>query len=249
MSDDLLDILGGTPPKKPDASKLAEHLRTVRTVGTKKVFDEPERISDEPLPHEAEFLRPVGITFLAKLVRKQPYQIEKRLAKCPIIGWHKPGGKGVKDAPLYDFMTAISYLVTPRGNIEDWFAQQNTASLPPYVNKMFWDSAHQRNRVMRSSGQLWHDDEVRLVLSRVDMLIRQEVKMWIEDLPEKELLNTEQYGALVDATNRLVEQVKKTLVEMPKETATFSMAVTIKDELEAAGGMNDEETYQTSDDQ
>lgn len=240
MSDPLDDLLGDpTPPApqpKPDPlAALTERVRRTRFMKG-KTFDEPDRIDAEELPHEAEFLRPVGISFLAKVMRKQPYQIVKRLAKCPVIGMHKPQG-GEKEQPLYDFMTAMSFLVPPRGNIEDWFAQQNAASLPPYVNKMFWDSAHQRNRVMRSSGQLWHDEDVLIVLGRVAMTIRQEVKMWIEELPEKDLLSDKQYNALVDATNRLLDQVREQLIDSPKQFTTLSMAHSIKGELDAAGGM------------
>lgn len=190
---------------------------------------------NQPLPHYTEFRRPVGVTFIASVVGKQPKQIQKRLEKCPVAEMSKHGGK---PQPLYDFMTAMSYLVPPRGSIEDWFAQQNAASLPPYVNKMWWDSAHQRNRVMLASGDLWHTEDVMLVFGRVAMLIRQDVKMWVEDLPEKELLSTKQYGALVDATNRLIDDIRKTLIEQPRET--LSMTSHIKSELDASGKMIDD---------
>lgn len=225
MTDDLSDLLGPSTPK-----------RTRKTIGrdTKKVFDEPDLILDEPMPHEREFLRPVGATFLARILGKQTYQITKRLARCPTVGHHMVSGQ---EQPLYDFATAMSYLVPPKGNIEEWFAQQNAASLPPFVNKMWWDSAAQRARVMLTQGQLWHDEDVRLVLGRVSMQIRQEIKMWIEDLPEKDMLTDRQYNALVDATHRLVDQVREALVNGPREVVTKSMAHTIKDELDEASGV------------
>lgn len=236
MNDDFLSLFPSEPKPDPESRLRTVLAKTKPRKGT--TYDEPERVSDEPLPHETEFLRPVGIGFLAKIVGKQPYQIAKRLGKCPVIGWQKAGGK---DTPLYDFMTAVSYLIPPRGNIEEWFGQQNAASLPPYVNKMWWDSAHQRNRVMQQSGQLWHDDEARVVFGRAAIEIRQATKMWIEDLPEKDLLTDLQYNNLVDATNRLVDSVREILVDAPREHATYSMAATIKDELEAAGGNTSED--------
>jgi len=189
------------------------------------------------LPHYTEFRRPVGVTFLANILGKQPKQIQKRLEKCPVEKLTSHGGK---QQPLYDFITALSFLIPPQGNIEDWFAQQNAASLPPYVNKMWWDSAHQRNRVMRSSNQLWHDEDVMMVFGRVLMLIREESKSWVDDLPEKDLLTNEQYNAIIDATNRLNEQIRKALVEMPQQFKTQSMAHTIHMELNAAGTLPDE---------
>ena len=220
MSVDLSDLMDEKPVRRAGRPTREEAERKLRASLT------PD------LPHYTSFRKPVGITFLANVVGKQPKQIQKRLEKCPVAEWT---AQGSKSAPLYDFMTAMSYLVPPRGNIEDWFAQQNAASLPPYVNKMFWDSANQRNRVMMASGDLWHSEDVTLVFGRVAMLIRQEVKMWIEDLPEKDLLSDKQYNALVDATNRLVDEVRKTLVEMPRET--LSMTAHIKSELDASGKM------------
>lgn len=222
MSVDLSDLVGdpiptgrrrGRPTKAEAEARLAQAVKS-------------------DLPHYTEFRKPVGITFLASILGKQPRQIQKRLEKCPVAEWVKHGGK---DTPMYHFMEAMEFLVTPRGNIEDWFAQQNAASLPPYVNKMFWDSAHQRNRVMQASGDLWHTEDVTLVLGRVAMHIRQEVKMWIEDLPEKELLSNKQYSALVDATNRLIADIRKTLINIPRET--LSMTAHIKSELDSSGKM------------
>jgi hypothetical protein len=147
---------------------------------------------------------------------------------------------------MYDFLTAMSYLIAPKGNIEDWFSQQNAASLPPYVNKMFWDSAHQRNRVMLASNDLWHTEDVLLVLGRVAMTVRQEAKLWIEDLPEKDQLSELQYNALIDATNRLVDTIRQTLVEMPR--STLSMTAHIKSELESSGKMIADEDRAVDDD-
>ena len=231
MPDDLDSLLGITSSKPDPRLSLRRPPKGV-------TYNEPQKVDNTPLPHITDFQKPVGVTFLATIFEKQPQQIKKRLAKCPIVGWHKAAGV---DHPLYDFKTAVAYLVPPKGNIEDWFGQQNAASLPPFVNKMWWDSAHQRHRVMIAANDLWHTDDVMLVLGRISMMIRQEAKMWIEDLPEKELLNDKQYGALVDATNRLVDDIRKALVDMPRETA--SMSATIKTELDEAksGAPGDDE--------
>ena len=230
---DLSDLLDDDEPKRrrgrPTREEAAARLQSTMS---------------KPLPHHTEFRRPVGVTFIANVVGKQPKQIQKRLEKCPVAEWTSHGSK---QQPMYDFMTAMSYLVPPKGNIEDWFAQQNAASLPPYVNKMWWDSAHQRNRVMLAAADLWHTEDVMLVLGRVAMTIRQEVKMWVEDLPEKDLLNDKQYNALVDSTNRLVDTLRKSLIEQPR--STLSMTAHIKSELDASGKIPDDEDRPTEDDE
>lgn len=194
-----------------------------------------------PLPHYSHFMQPVGVTFLANIMSKQPKQIQKRLEKCPVMRWDGP------TKPQYDFMTAMSYLVPPRGNIEDWFGQQNAASLPPYVNKMWWDSANQRNRVMLSSNDLWHTDDVMVVFGRARTLIHEHTKMWVENLPEKDILTTEQYGALVDATNKLVDELREILVNQPRQT--LSMTDHIRSELDASGTTPQGDIPEESDDE
>ena len=39
--------------------------------------------------HTGMFRRPVGITFLAQVIGKQPYQIRGRLGRCPVKEWVK----------------------------------------------------------------------------------------------------------------------------------------------------------------
>jgi hypothetical protein len=188
------------------------------------------------MPHFSVFRQPVGITFLAQVMEKQPRQISNRLSKCPVEAWHKHQGK---DHPLYDFKTAMAYLVAPRANIEDWYSQQNMASLPPWLNKMFWDSAHQRNRVMLMSNDLWHTEDVQVVFGRVAMLIRQEVKNSIENLPDKASLTDEQYGTLTDWGNAMIEKIREVMVSLPREFTPMSDQ--IKDELETSGTMISED--------
>ncbi|UUV43200.1 terminase small subunit [Rhodobacter phage RcCWillis] len=243
MTTDLSDLFSDPQPEKPvlnkDGSPRKKMGRPTREEALAKA-----QAQEEPIPHYSVFRQPVGITFLAKIVGKQPRQIEKRLEKCPVATWMSHKGNQV---PMYDFLTAMAYLIPPRGNIEDWFAQQNAASLPPYVNKMWWDSAHQRNRVMLSSNDLWHTDDVMVVFGRVAMTIRQEVKMWVEDLPEKELLTDAQYTALVDAGNRLVDEIREQLTKLPSET--FSMSAHINQELESSGRQIDDADRADEDDE
>lgn len=229
MSDpDLLIDDVPQPRRRPGRPTKEEAARRLR-----------EKMAD-PLPHYSEFRKPVGVTFLANIVGKQPKQIQKRLEKCPVVKWEN------NRSPLYDFMTAMSYLIPPRGNIEEWFGQQNTASLPAYINKMFWDSAAQRNRVMLQSNDLWHTEDVMVVFGRVATAIRTETNMWIEDLPEKELLTDKQYNALVDAKNRLIEQIRTILISQPRET--LSMTAHIRSEIDASGSTPQDEIFNDYDD-
>ena len=184
-----------------------------------------------PLPHKAEFWKPVGVSFLAEILHKQPKQIEKRLAKCPVVFYEMVSGK---EQPRYDFLTAMSFLIPPRGDIEDYLTQNNQASLPPSVSKWYWEMVNARIRALIGAGKLWHDDDVLITLARVANVIRESMKRWVEDLPGRETLDNEQYQFLVTQTRSLQEEIKERLEDMPRQYQTLSMAHTVASEIEAA---------------
>ena len=209
---DLEDLLGADEPPKPNIP-----------------------LRQKPLPSATLFRAPVTVQFLAEVMGKQARQIHGRLAKCPHAGTRMYAGK---EQPLYDFMTAMQYLVPPKGDIDAWFAQQNQASLPPQVSKAYWDAMAQRNRTMIQAREVWNTDEVLVVLGRTAMMIKEEVKSWIEELPEKDILTNEQYHSLVDSTNRLMMMIRERLVDMPSTGLTeASMAHYINDELETGASL------------
>ena len=226
MSDEWDDLLG-TPKIRVPNYKTGELLP--------EALDE-KTMHPDPLPIASDFLRPVGISFIAEVMGKQSPQIRKRLAKCPIVGYHT---RANKQHPLYDFVTSMEHLLEPKGSIEQWFASKNAATLPPYISKIFWDSAHQRNRVMRSSGDLWHTEDVIVTLGRVALMIKEETKLWVEDLPNRDQLTDEQYTSLTDKVNDLQASIRERLIELPKEHQTHSMGQTIADELQDAGRLPD----------
>lgn len=219
MSGDLSDLLStptparrgpGRPTREEAAAKLAA------SVG-------------KDLPHFTEFRKPQGVSFFANILGVYPKQIQRRLEKCPVADWKIHGGK---QQPLYDFLTAMSYLVPPQGNIEDWLAQQNQASLPPIVSKAYWEMTNARIRALTAAGQLWHDEDVLMTFARVSLLIRQESKMWIEDMPGRQNLTDEQYNFLVDRVNDMNAQIREKLETFPREFQTNAHSREIEKELE-----------------
>jgi hypothetical protein len=235
MSDEFEDLLGGEPA---DESEPALRTRSNRGKDKRKLDPstfEGRTLTDD-MPMTSDLLRPVGISLLAEIMGKQPVQIRKRLSRCPVVGTHKHAGR---DQPLYDFVTAMAYLIEPKGNIEEWFANKNAATLPPYVNKMFWDSAHQRNRVMLSSNDLWHSDDVLALLGRIGLTIKEETLLWLENMPGRDELSDKQFKHLSDEVSRLQHTIRERMMELPTLSETTAMAETIRDELSEAGVMPD----------
>lgn len=220
--DDLSDLLGDEPEHEP--ASRPKRGRPTREEAAAKL----EKAIGNPLPHYTEFRRPQGVTFFANILGAYPKQIQKRLERCPVDSWQSHGGK---PQPMYDFLTGMSYLIAPQGSIEDWLAQQNQASLPPIVSKAYWEMTNARIRALMAAGQLWHDEDVLMTFARVSMLIRQESKMWIEDMPGRQQLTDEQYRFLVDRVNDMNTQIKTKLEDLPREFQTNAHSREIEKEL------------------
>lgn len=225
MSDgDLSDLLGDDPPSSEPPPPRPKRGRPTKEEAARRL----QESADKSLPHYTEFRRPVGVTFFADILGVQPKQIQKRLERCPVDSWKTHGGK---PHPMYDFLTGMSYLIPPQGNIEDWLSQQNQASLPPIVSKAYWEMTNARIRALTAAGQLWHDEDVLMTFGRVSMLIRQESKMWIEDMPGRDRLSDEQYNFLVDRVADMNKQIKKKLEDLPREHQTNAHSREIAAEL------------------
>jgi hypothetical protein len=231
MSDDLTDLLGDDEPQR------RRRGRPTREEAAAKL----QEVMSEALPHYSEFRRPVGVTFLANVMGVQPKQIQKRLEKCPVDDWTR---RGQTQQPLYDFVTAMSYLITPQGSIEDWLAQQNQASLPPAVSKMYWDAVNGRIRAMRSAGELWHQEDVLVAFGRVSMLIRQGSKMWLDDMPGRHMLTDEQYSFLIDSVGQMCGQIKEMLEDYPKQFQTTAHSRDIESEISTAKKQGPSESHE-----
>ncbi|RWX70038.1 hypothetical protein EN780_04440 [Mesorhizobium sp. M4B.F.Ca.ET.089.01.1.1] len=206
---DFSDLLGDEPAVAPESPR-PKRGRPTKEEAERRL----QAAAEQSLPHYTAFRRPVGVTFFANILAVQPKQIQKRLEKCPIDSWQTHGGK---PQPMYDFLTGMGYLIPPQGSIEDWLAQQNQASLPPIVSKAYWEMTNARIRALTAAGQLWHDEDVLMTFGRVAMLIRQESKLWIENLPGRDRLSDEQYKHLLGAVSELNVQIKEALTTKARE--------------------------------
>lgn len=151
------------------------------------------------------------------MLHKQPRHLVKQLAKCPIVTYQQ-NANGTR-VPLYDFQEAMSYCVEPKIDILQWLKSQNAMTLPPHINKAFWDAMRSRQMVGRAK-HLWKDEEVLDVLGRVALTIRETAMLWVENLPGKERLTQDQFDFLRAEVLSLLTDIHRRLVDMPKERRT-----------------------------
>lgn len=259
MSDDLDDLLSPQPaPKKPKrgpnappapgkrrrgrptkAEAAAYAAQKAKELAEREPDDAVAGLGQNALPDAATFHRPVTRTFLATILGKQPRHLVKQLANCPVIDWTENGGARI---PLYDFKTAIRYCVDPpAGLIAQWIKSQSSTTLPPLINKAFWEAEAVKQRVEKQAGDLWVTEDVLEVLGRTALTIKESVNLWIENLPGKASITTEQYNALRREAAGLLDDIHQRLVAMPAAQRTRSLVARVEDLASEASGATEDE--------
>lgn len=192
-----------------------------------------ERLEDGQMPDVSRIMRGVRITYLATLKGTEPRRIEKLLTNCPVMRWETHKGKEV---PVYDFWTACSYLLTPKIDMRDWMKSQSSLTLPPMINKAFWEAERTRMRVMAEAGEYWHTGDVQAMLGRLAMLIKDVSLLWVEDLPDKANLSTENHHAMRRAVDNLLSEIRKEMMDLAEEGRTQPVRAAIESELGLSEG-------------
>lgn len=236
MDDDLMSAFDEPERRGPNAPPAPGKRRRGRPTKAEAAAHAAEKAAElaekEPdpfvdglaageLPDATAFHRPVTRTFLATILGIEPRRLVKRLAKCPVVEWQTYKGDRI---PLYDFKVAIAYCVEPKIDLAKWLETQNPMTLPISVNKAAWEGLRARQLVMRDAGQLWHTNDVLAVLGETALVIKDTARLWLEGLPGREKLTTEQHEHLRSEVSGLLDEVHARLVEAPSKKATGSLA-------------------------
>jgi hypothetical protein len=227
------------PPKKRGRPSNAELAVRADAAAAKAMLGDAdgEELPDGALPNMARLLRGCRITYLAQLFGTEPRRIGRKLANCPVLRWERHKGEEVA---VYDFRTACSYLLEPKIDMETWIKSQTSLSLPPAINKAFWEAMRTKMRVMAEAGQYWHDEEVLTVFGKVAMLIKETTLLWIEDLPDKSNLSSENYHALRRMVDELLKAIQADLQNLPLRSKTHPIVRSIEQDMAGSDGLDDD---------
>lgn len=241
MTDDLDDLIGSpasVPPKRRGRPPGVKNKPKPKPLPPPPVVDGADddaywnALPPDAVPDATVMRRPITRTGLATLLGKEPRRLVNQLEKCPPIAYGKKG------EPLYDLKVALSYcLEPPVGAIESYIKSQSSTTLPPMLNKAYWEAQRAKQLVMKAAGDLWATQDVLDVLGRTAINIKDTVQLWIEDLPGKASMTSEQYNALRRATDDLLADIHQRLVDMPRERQTRPVSAEI--EAEMNDGAND----------
>lgn len=223
--DDLMgDITPAAPPRprvgRPTKEQVAARLAAAAALnGTGKI----------ELPDTGMFYRPVGVKFLADVFRMEQRTVLKKLMKCPVAEFADHLGRKV---PRWDFKVASGYLVEPRIDIAQWIASQRIADLPTHISDQYYKAMLSKQRWEANAKHTWRDEDVQAVFGEAAMLIRDTSLLWVEELPDKASISSENYHALRGEVTDLLNQIKTIMLDAPKRRRTLSTLTELDAEIE-----------------
>lgn len=229
--DDIDSLLGDTDAPAPAApKKRGRPTREMMAARETALLDQDD---DDAAPsgYAKNLWTPAE---LGKWFRMEAVTVSKRLADLEPKAW-RPNNRG-RPTPLYDRVDAAAYLVKPRIDLVAYLKTLNSNNIPPHINKTFWDAMNAREKWEYNAAHTWRDEDVLEVLGATAIAIREVSLLWVDQLPDKVSLSEKNHNALRAAVSDLLQDVKKRLVDLPKQRRTLSKIATIDDHLE--GGVN-----------
>ncbi len=172
--------------------------------------------------------RPVSKNFLALLFDMDPATVTKRLLNCPTVGM-AGGGR-----PVYDFRTALGYLIPPQMDIGEYIESLDPNDLPNHISRAYWEAKRIRVRFLLEAGQAWATADVAEVFGGTWMTLKTQMQRLPEMLRERCGLTEEQFDAAVAACDACQNELHAKLIQAPNLRQTRSLAAEFGDEAEAA---------------
>lgn len=163
----------------------------------------------------AALKRPVTKGTLAFIFDMDKQTVQKRLATCP--------SHGHGNRQLYDFKTAVSYLIKPQMTPEQFIKTLNTADLPPAISLHFWESQRRRIKFKIEAQEAWETADVLEVFGETFKVLKDSLQMAVEEVRERARLTDEQAVLFEQFIDELRENLRERLLELPKQRQTPSL--------------------------
>lgn len=196
------EVLPIEPIETPDSTDQ-QRLEAIRQASVGRSFVEA-----------GEIRRPVSKNWLAEALQMSSETVAKRLTNCPILG-STGGGRHV-----YDFKTAVRYLLPPLMDLGEYIQVLRPQDLPVELNKVFHEGMRQKLKYEHEAGESWSTESVLDVFGDVFMTIKDRTQLWTETLRERGGLNEKQYAMLTEMVDGLLNDLHESLVDMPNRRKT-----------------------------
>lgn len=186
---DFDDIFGDAPEQEVEPAPTGREFRSLKNA----------------FVHDLQ--RGVTTTWLAQAFDVKRSQIEKRLARCPVER------TGQNNARIYDFATAVQYLVKPRVNLEEYLKSLSPKDLPEQLTNEYWGARLKEQRARQNAGDLWRTEDVIGAFAGVFKVIKDTAILWPDQIMETTSITEDQRDILDEAVADLLGKVGDMVLE------------------------------------
>lgn len=217
--DDLL----GLEESKP--SPISLRRPAGRPAGTKN----PRTIEDEQkdeyklgMKDMHDVVAGVSLTWLSKIFRIDQEKCKQALVKCPVLRTGRNGGN------VYDVKTAAGYLVDPISDLGAYLLTIDSKRLPQKLQEGYWNARIKEMKARTMAGELWPTTKVLEVLGDTFKTIKSTVQLWSDSVEEiTGEMTPEQRDTMIALSDKLLDEIHKSLIDKAKNQATESWAAEI----------------------
>lgn len=203
---DIAELVGGAIPRMSPAAAKALEDHVAR--GQKSKYGGTATVDDISGIHAG-----VTVSWLAQAFRMDPKTVKFRLAKCPVLKAHQRGY-------IYEFKTAVAYLVPPQVDIAEYLQSVKIKDLPTRIQAEYWQAMRARQIWEREAGNLWRTEDVLAKFGEVFGIFKSTTQLWGEDMERSVVLSAEQREFLQGRIDSLLENLYTKLTTLPEQSAT-----------------------------
>lgn len=172
--------------------------------------------------HELD--RGVTTTWLAQAFVIPRKRVEQMLGRCPTLRI------GSNNARIYDFRTAVQYMVKPRIDLKEYLDGLEPRDLPEQLRSEFWGARLKEQKARLNAKDLWRSEDVVAAFGELFKMIKDTAILWPDTLEESTDLTHKQRDVLDGMVRDLLSQIGDTVLNYTENSKTESQELEFEDD-------------------
>lgn len=175
-------------------------------------------VSGRTVYEDRDFFMPATARFFSRVLHIDQMTVNRRLRRVPPITY-----EGTR--PLWEFGTALPYLIKPKMDVKTFRESMREEDLPPPMQSAIWNAKLARLRYLKEAGQVWPTAKVASLQAQMNKEAAEMIELWYDAIAESSVnaSGEEVLSKLRDHTTELLRLLHTYMVELPSKSRTPSL--------------------------